>query len=101
MTVSSGLDPEVWGTLPTLFMGAAFTLGLVLVLIAGSHLATGNMLLVPLGALQGRIEVGTVVKNLTLVLIATCWAPCSWPISSLSRPESSAAAGARPAPPPR
>ena len=69
VTVSSGLDPEVWGTLPTLFMGAAFTLGLVLVLIAGSHLATGNMLLVPLGALQGRIEVGTVVKNLTLVLI--------------------------------
>ena len=50
VTVSSGLDPEVWGTLPTLFMGAAFTLGLVLVLIAGSHLATGNMLLGPLGA---------------------------------------------------
>ena len=69
VTVSSGLDPEVWGTLPTLFMGAAFTLGLVLVLIAGSHLATGNMLLVPISALQGRIEIGTVVKNLGLVLI--------------------------------
>ena len=36
ITVSSGLDPATWGTLPTLFMGAAFTLGLVLVLIAGS-----------------------------------------------------------------
>ena len=35
ITVSSGLDPATWGTLPTLFMGAAFTLGLVLVLIAG------------------------------------------------------------------
>jgi formate transporter len=35
ITVSSGLNPETWGTLPTLFMGAAFTLGLVLVLIAG------------------------------------------------------------------
>ncbi|HEY0508642.1 MAG TPA: formate/nitrite transporter family protein, partial [Blastococcus sp.] len=33
ITVSSGLDPATWGTLPTLFMGAAFTLGLVLVLI--------------------------------------------------------------------
>ena len=43
ITVSSGLDPGTWGTLPTLFMGAAFTLGLVLVLIAGSDLATGNM----------------------------------------------------------
>jgi formate/nitrite transporter len=69
ITVSSGLKPETWGTLPTLFMGAAFTLGLVLVLIAGSDLATGNMMLVPLSAMRGRIGVGDVVKNLTLVLL--------------------------------
>jgi formate/nitrite transporter len=69
ITVSSGLDPGTWGTLPTLFMGAAFTLGLVLVLIAGSDLATGNMMLVPLGAMRGRIGVGDVAKNLTLVLL--------------------------------
>jgi formate/nitrite transporter len=68
VTVSSGLSPERWGTLPTLFMGAAFTLGLVLVLIAGSDLATGNMMLVPLSAMRGRIGVGDVVQNLTLVL---------------------------------
>jgi len=69
ITVSSGLDPATWGTLPTLFMGAAFTLGLVLVLIAGSDLATGNMMLVPLGAMRGKIGVGDVVRNLTLVLL--------------------------------
>ncbi len=69
ITVSSGLDPSTWGTLPTLFMGAAFTLGLVLVLIAGSDLATGNMMLVPLGAMRGKIDVGDVAKNLTLVLL--------------------------------
>jgi formate/nitrite transporter len=69
ITVSSGLDPGTWGTLPTLFMGAAFTLGLVLVLIAGSDLATGNMLLVPLGAMHGRLRAGDVTKNLTLVLL--------------------------------
>jgi formate transporter len=69
ITVSSGLDPATWGTLPTLFLGAAFTLGLVLVLIAGSDLATGNMMLVPLSAMRGRIGVGDVVRNLTLVLI--------------------------------
>ncbi len=69
ITVSSGLDPATWGTLPTLFMGAAFTLGLVLVLIAGSDLATGNMMLVPLGAMRGRIGLGDVAKNLTLVLL--------------------------------
>jgi formate/nitrite transporter len=69
ITVSSGLSPETWGTLPTLFMGAAFTLGLVLVLIAGSDLATGNMMLVPLSAMRGKIGLGDVAKNLTLVLV--------------------------------
>lgn len=68
ITVSSGLDPATWGTLPTLFTGAAFTLGLVLVLIAGSDLATGNMMLVPLGAMHGRLGMGDVTRNLTLVL---------------------------------
>src|SRR3712207_33073 len=69
ITVSSGLDPATWGTLPTLFLGAAFTLGLVLVLIAGSDLATGNMMLVPLSAMRGKIGVADVVRNLTLVLL--------------------------------
>ncbi|TYP90305.1 formate/nitrite transporter family protein [Blastococcus xanthinilyticus] len=69
ITVSSGLDPATWGTLPTLFTGAAFTLGLVLVLIAGSDLATGNMLLVPLGAMHGKLGLGDVARNLTLVLL--------------------------------
>jgi formate transporter len=69
ITVSSGLDPGTWGTLPTLFMGAAFTLGLVLVLIAGSDLATGNMMLVPLSAMRGKIGLGDVARNLTLVLL--------------------------------
>jgi formate transporter len=69
ITISSGLDPETWGTLPTLFTGAAFTLGLVLVLIAGSDLATGNMMLVPLSAMQGKVEVRDVARNLVLVLL--------------------------------
>jgi formate/nitrite transporter len=69
ITVSSGLKPAMWGTLPTLFTGAAFTLGLVLVIIAGSDLATGNMMLVPLSAMQGKIGMGDVVRNLTLVLL--------------------------------
>jgi formate/nitrite transporter len=69
IAVSSGLDPKIWGSLPTLFTGAAFTLGLVLVLVAGSHLLTGNMLLVPISAMQGRLTAGEVAKNLTLVLI--------------------------------
>ncbi|NYG55053.1 formate/nitrite transporter family protein [Nocardioides perillae] len=69
ITVSAGLDTATWGTLPTLFTGIAFTLGLVLVLVAGSDLATGNMLLVPLGAMRGRLGIGEVAANLSLVLL--------------------------------
>src|SRR6476661_10651507 len=60
IAVSSGLDPKTWGTLPTLFTGSAFALGLVLVIIAGSDLATGNMMLVPLSALGRKIGGGVV-----------------------------------------
>jgi formate/nitrite transporter len=69
IAVSSGLNPGTWGTLPTLFTGAAFTLGLVLVLVAGSDLATGNMMLVPLSAMRKKLTLGDVAVNLTVVLI--------------------------------
>src|ERR687889_463617 len=64
ITVSSGLDPQTWGTLPTLFTGSTFALGLVLVVVAGSHLLTGNMMLVPIGALAGKVSGRDLVKNL-------------------------------------
>ena len=69
ITVSSGLDPERWGTLPTLFTGAVFTVGLMLVVIAGSELLTGNMALVPLALLRGKIKVTHLIGNFTWVLL--------------------------------
>jgi formate transporter len=39
-----------------LFTGAVFTVGLMLVVIAGSELLTGNMALVPLALLRGKIS---------------------------------------------
>ena len=69
IAVSSGLNPQTWGTLPTLFTGSTFALGLVLVVIAGSHLLTGNMMLVPIGALAGKVSGRDLVKNLTIVTI--------------------------------
>jgi formate/nitrite transporter len=69
ITVSSGLDPEVWGTLPTFFTGAVFALGLILVIIAGSELLTGNMALVPLAAYSGRVPVRRLFENFGWVLI--------------------------------
>ncbi len=69
IAVSSGMDPATWGTLPTLFTGAAFSLGLVLVLVAGSDLLTGNMMLVPMGAMRGKISMSDVSWNLTVVVL--------------------------------
>src|SRR3954465_7378107 len=69
ITVSSGLKPETWGTLPTLFTGAVFAVGLILVVIAGSELLTGNMALVPLAVMRGRASLKHLVHNFTWVLL--------------------------------
>lgn len=69
ITVSSGMDPERWGTLPTLFTGAVFALGLILVVVAGSELLTGNMAMVPLAFFSRRASVQALVHNFTFVLI--------------------------------
>jgi formate transporter len=69
ITVSAGLDPKTWGGLPTLFTGSVFALGLVLVIIAGSELLTGNMALIPLGVLGRRASVGGLAKNFAVVTI--------------------------------
>ena len=67
--VSSGLDPKTWGTLPTLFTGAVFALGLILVVIAGADLLTGNMALVPMAVMRRQTSAAALGLNLTLVLI--------------------------------
>jgi len=69
ITVSAGLDPQTWGTLPTLVAGSVFALGLILVVIAGSELLTGNMALVPLAAFRGRAKIRDLVHNFAWVLL--------------------------------
>ena len=69
IAVSSGLDEKTWGTLPTLFTGFAFVLGLVLVVVAGSELLTGNMALLPLAGFKGRINVGQILVNFAIVTV--------------------------------
>jgi formate/nitrite transporter len=70
ISVSSGLDPKLWGTLPTLFTGAVFALGLVLTVVAGAELLTGNMAMVPLSAFGGRVSAKLVGLNFTVIFIA-------------------------------
>jgi formate/nitrite transporter len=69
ITVTSGMPKETWGSLPTLFAGAVFSLGLILVVIAGSELLTGNFALVPLAAFSGRVKIGRLFSNFGIVLI--------------------------------
>ncbi len=69
IAVTSGLDPETWGTLPTLFAGAVFAIGLILVVVAGSDLLTGNMALVPLAAMRKRANLGQLTSNFAWVLL--------------------------------
>src|SRR3954470_23780421 len=70
IAVTSGMDTKLWGTLPTLVFGAVFSLGLILVILAGSDLLTGNMALLPVAALARRIRPSRIAVNWTVVLIA-------------------------------
>jgi formate transporter len=54
IVVTSGLDPKLWGTIPQLIAGAAFAVGLMLVVIAGAELVTGAVPSVVLAAAKRR-----------------------------------------------
>src|SRR3954453_7903753 len=69
VTVSAGLKPEIWGTIPSLITGAVFALGVVLVIIAGSELLTGNMALVPLALFRRQVSMGKLLSNFGLVAV--------------------------------
>jgi formate transporter len=69
VVASAGMDPKLWGGVQTLVTGGVFALGLVLVIIAGSELLTGNMALLPLAALDRRITIGRLSFNFFWVLI--------------------------------
>ncbi|MDH2414189.1 formate/nitrite transporter family protein [Nocardioides sp. CER19] len=60
---SAGLDPKQWGGITTLITGVTFSLGLILVIIAGADLLTGNMMLVPLAVLAKRVTAGGMLMN--------------------------------------
>jgi formate/nitrite transporter len=69
VVTSAGMDPKLWGGVQTLVTGGVFALGLVLVIIAGSELLTGNMALVPLAFLDRKVTIGRLSFNFFWVLI--------------------------------
>ncbi|AWB46310.1 formate/nitrite transporter [Paenibacillus sp. CAA11] len=62
--------PKEWGSFATFVGAALFPVGLVLVLLAGGELLTGNMMAVPLARMAKRITTGEVIKNIILITIA-------------------------------
>jgi formate/nitrite transporter len=69
IVASAGMDPKLWGGVQTLVTGGVFALGLVLVIVAGSELLTGNMALLPLAALDRKVTLGRLSFNFFWVLI--------------------------------
>lgn len=59
--------PDQWGSLASLVSGAVFPLGLVLVLLAGGELLTGNMMAVSLARWSGAVTTRAWLVNLLLV----------------------------------
>lgn len=70
VVVSAGMDVKTWGGMITLATGVVFSLGLVLVVIAGSDLLTGNMMLLPIALLQRRISSRQLLVNWVVIFIA-------------------------------
>lgn len=66
--VTAGM-PDSWGTIKLLVGGAVFPIGLILVVIAGAELLTGNMMTLPIAWHAGRISFGKVLNNWFWVLI--------------------------------
>jgi formate/nitrite transporter len=67
--VSAGLDPARWGGLITLFTGLVFSLGLILTVIGGAELLTGNMALLPMAVFAKQLTVARMLVNWVWVTI--------------------------------
>lgn len=62
--------PQEWGSFATFIGAAVFPLGLILVLIGGGELLTGNMMAVPLARFTGRITTWQAIRNLILITLS-------------------------------
>jgi formate/nitrite transporter len=66
---TAGNLPEQFGSLQKLLFGAVFPLGLILVIIAGAELVTGNMMTQPIAYFDKKISLKNLLKNWTFVYL--------------------------------
>jgi formate transporter len=55
--------PDDWGTFGTFLGAAVFPLGLILIIIAGGELLTGNMMAVSISCLSRKVTIKKLLKN--------------------------------------
>jgi formate/nitrite transporter len=67
--VIAGTSPE-WGGIAGFIGAAVFPVGLILVLLAGGELLTGNMMAVSLARFKRRISTKEMMRNLALVTVS-------------------------------
>lgn len=66
----SGDLPKAWGSFGSFLGAAVFPVGLVLVVLAGAELLTGNIMSLPMAWFAGRISFGRLICNWIIVLVA-------------------------------
>ncbi len=66
----SGSMPEAWGSFSTFVGATVFPLGLILVLLAGAELITGNMMSVAMALYDKKISIPALLKNWFWVTLA-------------------------------
>ncbi|WP_438446221.1 formate/nitrite transporter family protein [Gorillibacterium sp. sgz5001074] len=62
--------PAAWGSFANFIGAAVFPVGLILVLIGGGELLTGNMMAVPLSRFSGKIKTYMCLRNLILITLS-------------------------------
>ncbi|OZB90805.1 formate/nitrite transporter family protein [Paenibacillus sp. XY044] len=65
-----GTAPKEWGSVAGFLGAAVFPVGLILTVLAGGELLTGNMMTLPMAWFSGKIGFGSVLKNWILVTVA-------------------------------
>lgn len=63
---AGALPPEIWGSFAKLVFGMVFPLGLMLVILCGADLFTGNCLTLTAARVQGRIALRQILRSLLL-----------------------------------
>ncbi|RKQ96967.1 formate/nitrite transporter [Kushneria sinocarnis] len=66
----TGTMPAEWGSFKSFIGAAVFPVGLVLTVLAGGELLTGNMMALPMALFSKKVGVAGLVRNWVLVTIA-------------------------------